>query len=37
MNSKTNLTAVTSGQGDPREIADMVCSIVTQQGEKLLN
>ena len=32
MNRHTALTAVTSGQGDPREIAEMVCSIVTQRG-----
>jgi hypothetical protein len=28
---------ITSGKGDSREIAEMVCSIVTQRGAKLVN
>jgi hypothetical protein len=37
MSRTSALIAVTSGEGDPKEIADTVCSIVTQQGAKILN
>jgi hypothetical protein len=37
MNQSEHLTAITSGEGEPKEVAEMVCSIVTQSGAKILN